>query len=78
MLPMGPLAGRLKQYRCRRSQRHCEGVSRDHRRFLIPTPVILGAALTNEHARTRLLGLDLQEREQVGIDLVRINGAHTV
>jgi hypothetical protein len=40
--------------------------------------VIISADLTNEHARASLLALGLQEREQVGIDLVRMNSAHTV
>ena len=38
--------------------------------------VIIDADLTNEQARASLLVLGLQERKQVGIDLVRINSAH--
>jgi hypothetical protein len=40
--------------------------------------LVIGADVTNEHARASLLALALQEREQVGIDLVRINSAHAV
>jgi hypothetical protein len=38
----------------------------------------IGAALTNEHAPTSLIALGPQEREQVGIDPVRMSSAHTV